>query len=151
MRLGAGTVAARLAGARELMDPRPYAVGSIVDAFARHPQIGPLLPAMGDGKAQIDELAATIAATPCDVVVTGTPIDLRRIQQVDVPIRHATYELRDMGRPTLAERSNHCRRPRCDRHARQRSTGRLARVAEHGRSVGRTRRRSTSSTPRARV
>jgi len=103
MRLGAGTVAARLAGARELMDPRPYAVGSIADAFARNPQIGPLLPAMGYGKAQMDELAATIAATPCDVVVTGTPIDLRRILQVDVPIRHATYELRDAGRPTLAD------------------------------------------------
>jgi len=58
---------------------------------------------MGYGKAQIDELAATIAATPCDVVVTGTPIDLRRILQVDVPIRHATYELRDAGRPTLAD------------------------------------------------
>jgi len=103
IRLGAGTVAARLAGARELMDPRPYAVRSIADAFARNPQIGPLLPAMGYGKAQIDELAATIAATPCDVVVTGTPIALRRILQADVPIRHATYELRDAGRPTLAD------------------------------------------------
>jgi predicted GTPase len=103
MPLGAGTVAARHAGARELMDPRPYAVGSIAATFARYPQIGPLLPAMGYGKEQIDELAATITATPCDVVVTGTPIDLRRILQVDVPIRHATYELGDAGRPTLAD------------------------------------------------
>lgn len=103
MPFGAGTVAARRADAGDLMDPRPYAVGSIVETFARHPHIGPLLPAMGYSKAQIDELAATIAATPCDVVVTGTPIDLRRILDVDVPVRHATYELRETGHPTLAD------------------------------------------------
>jgi predicted GTPase len=103
MSLGAGTVAARHAGARELLDPRPHAAGSIADTFARYPHIGPLLPAMGYGREQIDELEATIAATPCDVVVTGTPIDLRNVLDVDVPVRHATYELQDAGHPTLAE------------------------------------------------
>jgi predicted GTPase len=101
MPFGAGTVAARYAGAGELMDPRPCAVGSIAETLERYPQIGALVPAMGYGKRQIDELEATIAATPCDVVVTGTPIDLRRIMNIDVPVRHATYELREIGRPTL--------------------------------------------------
>jgi predicted GTPase len=103
MPFGAGTVAVRHAGARELMDPRPYAVGSIAETFARHPQMGAVLPAMGYGKQQIDELEATIAATPCDVVVTGTPIDLRRVMDIDMPVRHATYELREIGTPTLAD------------------------------------------------
>ena len=102
MTFGAGTVAARNAGARELVDPRLYAVGSIAEAFVRYPQMGAVLPAMGYGKRQIDELQATIAATPCDVVVTGTPIDLRRIMNITVPVRHATYELREIGTPTLA-------------------------------------------------
>jgi predicted GTPase len=103
MPFGAGTIAAHHAGAGELMDPRPYAVGSIAETFSHYPQMGPLLPAMGYGKKQIAELEATIAATPCDVVVTGTPIDLRRIVDVDKPIRHATYELREIGTPTLAD------------------------------------------------
>jgi predicted GTPase len=103
MPFGAGTVAARHAGARELMDPRPYAVGSIAEAFSDYPQMGPLLPAMGYGRKQIAELEATIAATPCDVVVTGTPIDLRRIMNVDKPVRRATYELREIGTPTLGD------------------------------------------------
>jgi predicted GTPase len=103
MPFGAGTVAARQAGARELVDPRPYAVGSIADTLNTYSQIGPLVPAMGYGKRQIDELEATIAGTPCDVVVTGTPIDLRHILHVDVPVRHASYELHEIGSPTLAE------------------------------------------------
>jgi predicted GTPase len=103
MPFGAGTVAARHAGAGELMDPRPYAVGSIAETFTHYTQMGPLLPAMGYGRKQIAELEATIAATPCDVVVTGTPIDLRRIVDVDKPIRHATYELREIGTQTLAD------------------------------------------------
>ena len=103
MPFGAGTVAARQAGAGELVDPRPHAVGSIAEVFARHPQMGALLPAMGYGRKQIAELEATIAATPCDVVVTGTPIDLRRIIDVDMPVRHATYELREIGTPALGD------------------------------------------------
>jgi predicted GTPase len=102
MTFGAGTVAARNAGASELVDPRLYAVGSIAEAFVRYPQMGAVLPAMGYGKRQIDELQATIAATPCDVVVTSTPIDLRGIMNITVPVRHATYELREIGTPTLA-------------------------------------------------
>jgi predicted GTPase len=92
MATGAGTVAARRARVREVIDPRPYAVGSIADAFARHPRIGLVLPAMAYGDDQMDNLAATVAATPCDVVVTGTPIDLRTLLRVDVPVRRATYE-----------------------------------------------------------
>jgi predicted GTPase len=103
MPLGAGTIAARQAGARELIDPRPYAVGSVAETLDRYPHIGALLPAMGYGKAQMEELEATIAATPCDVVVTGTPIDLRNVLDVAVPLRHATYEFRDAGSPTLAD------------------------------------------------
>lgn len=103
MPFGAGTVAARNAGASELIDPRPYAVGSVAETLTRHPGIGPLLPAIGYGKQQIEELEATIAATPCEVVVSGTPIDLRRILRVNVPVRQATYELREIGSPTLAD------------------------------------------------
>jgi predicted GTPase len=103
MPFGAGTVAARHAGAGTLVDPRPYAVGSIAEAFSRYPQMGALVPAMGYDSKQIAELEATIAATPCDVVVTGTPIDLRRIINVDKPVRHATYELREIGSPTLGD------------------------------------------------
>jgi predicted GTPase len=103
MPFGAGTVAARQAGAKELIDPRPYAVGSIAQTLKTYSHIGPLVPAMGYGKQQIDELEETIAATPCDVVVTGTPIDLRHILHVAVPVRHATYELHEIGSPTLAD------------------------------------------------
>jgi predicted GTPase len=100
---GAATVAARAAGARRLVDPRPYAVGSIADTFADHPHVGPLLPAMGYSPEQLADLERTIDATDCDVVVTGTPVDLRPLISSSHPIRHATYELRELGSPTLAE------------------------------------------------
>jgi predicted GTPase len=103
MPFGAGTVAARAAGAAELVDPRPHAVGSIAETFRAYPHIGPALPAMGYGHEQVDELERTIRATPCDVVVSGTPIDLTRIVDISVPIRRATYELADTGAPTLAD------------------------------------------------
>jgi predicted GTPase len=103
MRFGAATVAARNAGVRELVDPRPFAVGSIADTFARFPHVGPALPAMGYSEEQLTELAATIERTPCDVVVTGTPIDLARLISVSRPVRHARYELREVGRPTIRE------------------------------------------------
>ncbi|MCB0998536.1 MAG: hypothetical protein KDB40_04505 [Acidimicrobiales bacterium] len=103
MPFGAGTVAARAAGAAELVDPRPYARGSIADTFERYPHIGPVLPAMGYGEDQLSDLAATIAAVPCDVVVTGTPIDLTRVIALDRPVRHASYSLREVSRPDLAE------------------------------------------------
>jgi predicted GTPase len=103
MPFGAGAVAARNAGASEIIDPRPWAVGSIAEVFERFPHIGHVLPAMGYGEEQLRELEATINATPCDVVVTGTPIDLGRLIDTRHPIRHATYELRELGRPTLED------------------------------------------------
>jgi predicted GTPase len=103
MALGAGTVAARQAGAATEADPRPHAVGSIAETFRRYPHIGALLPAMGYSDEQLADLEATINATDCDVVVTGTPIDLARIIDCRHPIRHATYELRQIGEPTLAD------------------------------------------------
>jgi predicted GTPase len=103
MPFGAGAVAARKAGADELIDPRPWAVGSIAEVFERFRHIGNVLPAMGYGDEQLKELEMTINATPCDVVVTGTPIDLGRLISVKHPIRHATYELRELGRPNLEE------------------------------------------------
>ncbi len=103
MALGAGTVAARQAGAATEVDPRPHAVGSIAETFRRYPHIGALLPAMGYSDEQLADLEATINATDCDVVVTGTPIDLARIIDCRHPIRHATYELRQIGEPTLAD------------------------------------------------
>ena len=101
MAFGAGTIAARAAGA-EIVDPHPYAVGSLVDVFTRFPHLGAVLPAMGYGDEQLVDLVATIDATPCDVVVTGTPIDLaaavRRLLGPDAithPVRHVRYDLGD--------------------------------------------------------
>lgn len=102
MPFGAGTVAAEAAGAGEIVDPRPWAVGSIAATYRAYPALGPLLPAMGYGDEQLRELEATIRAVPCDVVVTGTPIDLGRLLDVGHPIRHAVYESEDVGEPTLA-------------------------------------------------
>ncbi|MFN8224874.1 MAG: cyclic 2,3-diphosphoglycerate synthase [Gaiellales bacterium] len=103
MAFGAGTVAARQAGAAELVDPRPYAVGSIAETFTRYPHIGAVLPAMGYGDAQVRELAETIDRAECDVVVTGTPFDLGRLVTTRHPLRHARYELREVGGRSLDE------------------------------------------------
>lgn len=103
MAFGAGTVAARQAGAAEIVDPRPFAVGSIGEVFARFPHIGPVLPAMGYDDEQLRELEATIDAAECDVVVTGTPFDLSRLISTRHPLRHARYEIREVGHPTLHE------------------------------------------------
>ncbi|HZD05114.1 MAG TPA: hypothetical protein VE173_09350, partial [Longimicrobiales bacterium] len=102
MPFGAGTVAAREAGAGTFVDPRPYAVGSIVGVFDRYPMLGPVLPAMGYGVGQLAELEETIANVPCDAVVTGTPIDLGRLIDPGHPIRHAVYESVEVGEPKLA-------------------------------------------------
>jgi predicted GTPase len=101
MAFGAATVAAEEAGVAERVDPRPYAVGSIAQTFVRYPQIGRVLPAMGYSDAQLLELEQTINAADCDVVVTGTPIDLGRLIRSHHPLRHVTYELQEVGRPTL--------------------------------------------------
>jgi len=103
MRFGAGTVAARRCGAAEIVDPRPFAVGSIAETYRTYPAIGPLLPAMGYGGVQMRELEATIAQVPCDVVVVGTPIDLSRLLTITQPLVHARYELQEIGHPNLRD------------------------------------------------
>jgi predicted GTPase len=103
MPFGAGLVAARKAGAARIIDPRPYAVGSIKDTFDRWPQLTSVLPAMGYSDAQLKELEQTVNAADCDVVVTGTPIDLSRLISSRHPIRHVRYELREVGEPTLRD------------------------------------------------
>jgi predicted GTPase len=94
MRYGAAVVAAREAGAAELVDPLPYAVGSIRATYAKYPNAAGVLPAMGYGPLQIAELAETIRRTPCDAVVVGTPIDLRRVLAIDKPAVRVRYDLR---------------------------------------------------------
>lgn len=101
MTFGAGTVVARKAGAREIVDPRPYAVGRLVETFATYPGIGRVLPAMGYGEGQIRDLEATIARVPCDAVVIGTPIDLTRLIRIEKPTVRVRYELQEIGRPDL--------------------------------------------------
>ncbi|MBN1414942.1 MAG: hypothetical protein JW973_07570 [Bacteroidales bacterium] len=101
MKIGAGTVAALKWGASKLVDPREYAVGRIKETFQSYPEIGILLPAMGYGKQQIADLEKTINATPCDVVIIGTPIDLNRIVKINKPTVNVTYELQEIGSPNL--------------------------------------------------
>ena len=101
MKIGAGTVAALKHGAAELVDPRPYTVGKLKDTFKTYPDIGILLPAMGYGEQQIKDLEKTIANTPCDAVVIGTPIDLGRIVKINQPTVKIGYELQEIGYPNL--------------------------------------------------
>ncbi len=96
MSFGAGLVAAKKAGASEIVDPRPWAVGSIVATFRKYPNAAGILPAMGYGDAQVAELAETIARTPCDVVVVGTPIDLTRVVTLTKPAVRVRYELQEV-------------------------------------------------------
>jgi predicted GTPase len=103
MGYGAGTVAARRFGASELVDPRPYLVGTLRDTFAAYPHLGRVLPAMGYGAQQIRELEETIAAVPADAVVIATPVDLRRLIKIEKPSTRVYYELQEIGRPTLEE------------------------------------------------
>jgi predicted GTPase len=103
MPYGAGVVAAQRFGAAELVDPRPYAVGSIAKTFEQYKHIGALLPAMGYDKEQMQELEDTINATDCDLVLAATPIDLRRLIDVRHPMDRVRYELQVIGQPTLEE------------------------------------------------
>ena len=96
MTYGAGWFAAKEAGAAEIIDPKPFAVGSIKATYESYPNAGQILPAMGYGEAQIKELEATINAADADVVVEGTPIELRRIISVDKPIANVSYELEEL-------------------------------------------------------
>lgn len=103
MPYGAGAVIAKKLGATEMVDPRPYAVGSIKETYEKYPHLGAILPAVGYGDKQIAELKATIDSTPCDAVVIGTPIDLRRVMTMDKPTVRAKYELKVLGPVTLEE------------------------------------------------
>ncbi|MDH3496318.1 MAG: cyclic 2,3-diphosphoglycerate synthase [Gemmatimonadota bacterium] len=97
MTFGAGWVAARQYGAAEIVDPRPYAVGSIRETFAKYPSTGRVLPAMGYGEEQVRELQETINRTPADLVIIGTPIDLRRLVTIRQPALRVRYELAEIG------------------------------------------------------
>ena len=103
MAYGAGVVAARRFGAAEIIDPRPYAVGTITATYQKYPTTGTVLPAMGYGAEQMKELGETINNTPCDLVLVATPIDLRRVVEINRPSQRVRYELQEIGQPTLAE------------------------------------------------
>ncbi len=101
MTIGAGTVAAERLGAKELIDPRPFAVGSLVDTFEKYTHLTDVLPAMGYGEQQLKDLEATINATDCDVVIIGTPMDLTRIIDIQHPTTRVHYDLAEVGEPNL--------------------------------------------------
>jgi predicted GTPase len=101
MKFGAGTVAAQKFGAAKIIDPRPYATGEIRKTYESYPNIGVLLPAMGYSDRQIRDLETTINKVPCDVVIVGTPIDLSRIIKIKKPALRVTYELEEIGEPSL--------------------------------------------------
>jgi len=102
MSFGAGVVAARKFGAIELVDPRPYVVGSIRGVYEKYGQITDVLPAMGYGDEQVRELEQSINNTPCDAVVIATPIDLRRLVRINKPAVRVRYELQEIGQPDLS-------------------------------------------------
>ncbi|HEX6303196.1 MAG TPA: cyclic 2,3-diphosphoglycerate synthase [Anaerolineales bacterium] len=103
MAYGAGWVAARRFGAAEIVDPRPYAVGTIKETFAKYPTTGDVLPAMGYGDKQIQELEKTINSAEVDLVIVATPIDLGRVLKIDKPSQRVRYELQEIGQPTLED------------------------------------------------
>jgi predicted GTPase len=102
MAYGAGYVAARRYGG-EIVDPRPYAVGSIAKTYEKYRTTGPVLPAMGYSDQQVRELEETIARTPCDLVLIATPIDLRRVLRIAQPSQRVQYEMQEIGTPTLLD------------------------------------------------
>ena len=103
MQFGAGVVAAQKYGAREIIDPRPFAVGSIKDTYQKYPLIGTLLPAMGYGEKQIKELEKTINNSDAEIIIIGTPIDLSRVMKVNKKYVRVQYELQEIGKPDLME------------------------------------------------
>ena len=103
MKIGAGVVAARRFGAAEIVDPRPYAVGRLLETYQTYPNIGIVLPAMGYGDQQISDLSETIERTECDAVVIATPIDLGRIIKINKPSVKVEYSLQEIGRPNLED------------------------------------------------
>jgi len=103
MKYGAGWVAARRFGASAIVDPRPYAVGSIAKTYEKYPNTGPILPAMGYGDAMVSDLEKTINHADVDMIISATPIDLTRIIKVNKPMQRVRYELQEIGQPTLRE------------------------------------------------
>ena len=103
MTYGAAVLAAKQHGAAELVDPRPFAVGTIAETFEQYPNVGTLLPAMGYGRKQMEDLRETIERCDADLVLIGTPIDLRRLIELDKPALRVTYKLQEMGEPTLKD------------------------------------------------
>ena len=103
MPYGAGTLAAKEFGASEIVDPRPYAVGTIAEIYQKYTHLGPIIPALGYGELQIRELELTINATPCDSIIVGTPIDLRPVLNLNKPVVRVRYELQEIGSPNLEE------------------------------------------------
>lgn len=103
MSYGAGTLAARQFGAKEIIDPRPYAVKTIAETFKKYPATGALLPAMGYGDGQMKDLEATINHTPADAVIIGTPVDLRRVIRIRKPSVRVQYSLEETTKPDLAD------------------------------------------------
>ncbi|MDP2915604.1 MAG: cyclic 2,3-diphosphoglycerate synthase [Candidatus Aminicenantes bacterium] len=103
MAFGAGFVAAQQYGAAKIVDPRPAAVGSIKKTFEKYNHLEKVLPAMGYGEAQVKELSETIARTDCDLIVSGTPIDLNRLVKTRQPLLSIGYELEEIGTPTLED------------------------------------------------
>ena len=103
MKFGAGTIAAKASGAAELVDPRPFLHGTLKDTFAKYPEVGTLLPAMGYSPEQVKDLEDTINATDCDVVVIGTPIDLRRLVNINKPSVRVSYDLEVTSSPSLED------------------------------------------------
>jgi len=103
MKYGAGVLAAMKHGAAEIVDPRPYTVGTITETFAKYPEIGTLLPAMGYGDEQMRDLQATIDRCPADVVLIATPIDLRRVITIGKQALRVAYELQEIGKPDLEQ------------------------------------------------
>ena len=103
MTYGAAVLAAKQHGASELVDPRPVAVGSIRETFEQYPNVGTLLPAMGYGRKQMEDLRETIERSDAELVLIGTPIDLRRLIEIDKPALRVTYKLQEVGEPTLKD------------------------------------------------
>jgi len=103
MAYGAGVVAAQRFGAASIIDPRPYAVGTIAETYKKYPRTGAVLPAMGYGGQQVADLAETINNTPCDLVIIATPIDLRRVIEIHRPTQRVRYELQEIGQPNLVD------------------------------------------------
>jgi predicted GTPase len=122
MQFGAGTIAAKMFGARAIIDPRPYAAGSIAATYAKYPRTGTVLPAMGYGEEQIRDLEMTIDRVPCDTVVIGTPIDLRRVLKIAKPSVRVSYALEELTKPDIpAVLDEFLKRPRRSSGSRRRA------------------------------